>query len=155
MITKETTKIKFILIQIIFIILCLSLSIVNLSAYDTKQTEDEIIERGGGTGVYYVFNFERVYVSLENKLDLQLSGSVNNISGRLEGITGVVWYNNLTLGKIYSDSLDIVSTTRVDDYTIKVRLVYKVSLGSQKLSEHYFTLQCDSPGPFIRNNNNQ
>src|SRR5699024_5466427 len=96
--------------------------------------------------------FDDIYVSVEHqKVDLQLYGYIDDVSGRLINVAGIQWYNNADIGYYNLDDMKIVETTRIDNYTIKVRMkyIYKNIFGTV-LSEHYFNVRCDSPGPMVR-----
>lgn len=108
---------------------------------------DEIIEPHANKKV--IFDFEEIYISVEHQdVDLQLYGYVDDVSGRLINVAGVHWYNNTAVGYYNMDSMEIAETTRIDTYTIRVKMLYTYkSITGAVLSKHYFTVTCDSPGP--------
>ncbi|OUQ74277.1 hypothetical protein B5E48_13025 [Massilimicrobiota sp. An105] len=113
----------------------------------TSLQNDDIIEPQANKKV--IFDFEGIYVSVEHRdVDLQLYGYIDDVSGKLINVAGVHWYNNTAVGYYNKDSMEIAETTRIDTYTIRVKMLYTYKdIFGTVLSKHYFTVTCDSPGP--------
>ncbi len=149
--------IKRIFLSVVSLLLVLGLSVfehktfaLNNSSFNKSKENEIIIEPKANKKV--IFNFDDIYVSVEHqKVDLQLYGYIDDVSGKLINVAGIQWYNNADIGYYNLDDMKIVETTRIDNYTIKVRMkyIYKNIFGTV-LSEHYFNVWCDSPGPMVR-----
>lgn len=119
-------------------------------AYDNITKNLDVIEPNNS--VNYVFKFTDVTINVENTLDLiSLRGTVDDVSGKIYGVSSVAYYINSGLSKLYDDELTIVSTTRIDDYNIQVRLCYKIYYvgftGKDLIGTYYRNVTCKSPGP--------